>query len=113
MKTYNNYQISKTSQENVYMAFKYKAEYKNGIRFSHLFYFTYSKSGNCEINGKTAMAFNPSYNDNYYQANALTGVVLSQDMEKFSFQDSSLGYVNYAPISIEEMSKLDYSENEN
>ncbi len=113
MKTYNDYQISKTSQENVYLAFKYKAEYINGIRFAHHFYFRYSGNGNCVINGKNAIEFTPSFNDNYYQANASTGVVLSQDMQKFSFQDNSLQYVNYAPISIEEISELDFSNNEN
>ena len=111
MKTYNDYQISKTSQQGVYVAFKKNAASFNGVSFSHMFYFQYSYSNNdvnCVIDGKEASAFKPSFNENYYQANAKTGVVLSQDMEKFSFQSNSLGYVNYAPITVEGLAKLEY-----
>lgn len=106
---YTGYKISKTSQENVYLAFKYNARQINGIRFSHHFYFNYCTESEDKIeDNRSILPFSPGYNDNYFQANATTGVVLSKDMKTFVFQDSSLQHIDYAPISIEEMSLLEY-----
>jgi hypothetical protein len=109
-KKYNDYQISKTSQtasSGVYSAFKKEAATVNGITFSHHFYFQYCKESHDDdyVNGKACIPFKPSYDDNYYMAVVNGGVILSTDLKTFSFQDSSLGYVNYAHIDIEDLKK--------
>lgn len=109
MKTYSDYVVSKTSQSGVFSAFKKNAANLNGVVFSHHFYFQYSNTGNCTVNGRNANEFAPSFNDNYFIACAKTGVVLSNNMETFGFQDNSLDYTNYEPISVEEIAKLDFN----
>ena len=107
---YNDYKISKTFQtasSGVYNAFKNEAATVNGITFSHHFYFQYCKESHDDdyVNGKACIPFKPSYDDNYYMAVVNGGVILSTDLKNFSFQDSSLGYVNYAHIDIEDLKK--------
>ena len=109
-KKYNDYKISKTFQtasSGVYNAFKKEAATVNGITFSHHFYFQYCKEShdNDYVNGKACIPFKPSLDDNYYMAVVNGGVILSTDLKTFSFQDSSLGYVNYAHIDIEDLKK--------
>lgn len=109
-KKYNDYKISKTFQtasSGVYNAFKNEAATVNGITFSHHFYFQYCKESHDDdyVNGKACIPFKPSYDDNYYMAVVNGGVILSTDLKTFSFQDSSLGYVNYAHIDIEDLKK--------
>ena len=107
---YNDYKISKTFQtasSGVYNAFKNEAATVNGITFSHHFYFQYCKESHDDdyVNGKACIPFKPSYDDNYYMDVVNGGVILSTDLKTFSFQDSSLGYVNYAHIDIEDLKK--------
>lgn len=111
MKTYSNYQISSTSHQHVFLAFKSNAKKVNGISFSHLFYFQYSTNGCDIVNDKKIIPFEPSFNENYFQSSRGNGIVLSKDLESFVYQDNSLGYVNYQPISIQDAAKLEVYEN--
>ena len=110
MKTYNDYRISHLTfcSGNLMQAYKYKAGYIGKIHFSHRMYFRYASEAkaNCIINGKFANSFEPSLNDNYYQANFEEGVVLSRDMENFVFNSRELHYTNYEKISVEKIQKL-------
>ena len=107
---YNDYTISETFQtasSKVYKAFKKKAATVNGIIFSHYFYFQYCKENHDDdfVNGKACIPFKPGYDNNYYMAIVNGGVILSADLNTFSFQDSSLSYFNFAHIDIEDLKK--------
>lgn len=107
---FNGYTISRTFQSDsngIYSAFKKEAATVNGITFCHHFYFQYCKESHDDdyVNDKACVPFKPSLDDNYYIAIVNGGNILSTDMKTFVFQDTSLGYMNYNHIDVEDFGK--------
>jgi hypothetical protein len=84
MKTYNDYQISKTFQtvsSGVYAAFKINAVTINGISFNHHFYFQYRDESPYTVNGKPCKPF-----DEWFIALVNGGSIQTTDLKQFTFK---------------------------
>ena len=106
---YTDYTISETvmtETSGIYNAWKTNAASKNGIIFSHKFYFKYSENGKDLVNGEKSSLDRPGMDDNFYIAIVNGGVILSLDMEKFMFKPSARDYMHYDRISQEDLKKF-------
>lgn len=108
--TYTDYIIEDTVQKdsNVYSAYKANAAEIGKLTFSHSFYFQscVKDKANCTINGAPAKAYNPGFDNNYYQCN-LPGVsIYSLNLEDFYIQDCTLGYFDRRLLTKEEFDNL-------
>ena len=101
MKTFNDYQISKTFQtvsSGVYAASKANAVTINGISFNLHFYFQYRDESPYTVNGKPRKPF-----DVCFIAHVNGGSILTTDLKQFTFKPE-FGEEQWS-ISVDELGK--------